>query len=574
MTTDTRLDDARDSNGVVDTRAQRPPRVFEPTFSGAGVVVGLLFLALSLQPSLLPRAGYVQGIASGVTFIVGYALGAIGQAVWTYLRIPALRGRARTLVVGALLALIVWGALFSAWRQVGWQNEIRSSFGMPAVSWTVWPLILVTGLAVAAVLLVLSRAIRLLFRTVGTWLGSWMPRRAAITLGAVAIGLLAWGLVTGVVVNGFFAVSNAIFATRDGATSAGVVRTESQLRSGGPGSLVRWDDLGRQGRSFVATAPTVQEIDASSGGGAKEPIRVYVGLKSAATLQARADLLLAELKRTGAFDRKVLVVATTTGTGFLDPNGVDPVDFVANGDDAIAGVQYSYLPSWISLLADQAAVQETSGVVFRTVHAYWTTLPEGTRPKLYLYGLSLGSYGVESILSSPDILNEPIDGAFMTGPPFVNTMHAQIEDARKPGSPPWWPVYGDGRTVRFQVEKDGITPTTTGPWGPTRVVYLQHGSDPVVNFSPSLAWSAPDWLLAGQRPPDVSERMGWFPLVTMWQVALDLPSAGGVPYGYGHMYSKRANLEGWVATMAPAGWTPAMTDKLGAQLDARTTGGD
>jgi uncharacterized membrane protein len=162
----------------------------------------------------------------------------------------------------------------------------------------------------------------------------------------------------------------------------------------------------------------------------------------------------------------------------------------------------------------------------------------------------------------------------MTGPPFVNTMHAQIEDARAPDSPPWWPVYGDGRTVRFQVERDGVTPTTTGPWGPTRVVYLQHGSDPVVNFSPSLAWIAPDWLLAGQRPPDVSERMGWFPLVTMWQVALDLPSAGGVPYGYGHMYSKRANLEGWVATLAPAGWTPAMTDKLGALLDARTTGGD
>jgi uncharacterized membrane protein len=128
--------------------------------------------------------------------------------------------------------------------------------------------------------------------------------------------------------------------------------------------------------------------------------------------------------------------------------------------------------------------------------------------------------------------------------------------------------------VRFQVEGDGVTTSTTGPWGPTRLTYLQHGSDPVVNFSPSLAWSPPDWLLAGQRPPDVSERMAWFPLVTMWQVALDLPSAGNVPYGYGHMYSKRANLEGWVATLNPDGWTQADTDALGDLLDARATGGD
>ena len=119
----------------------------------------------------------------------------------------------------------------------------------------------------------------------------------------------------------------------------------------------------------------------------KEPIRAYVGLKSAETLQERADLLLAELKRTGAFDREVLVVATTTGTGFLDPRGVDPVEYAFNGDTAIAGVQYSYLPSWLSLLADKQSVKETSRVVFDTVHAYWATLPEASRPKLYLYGL-------------------------------------------------------------------------------------------------------------------------------------------------------------------------------------------
>lgn len=303
-----------------------------------------------------------------------------------------------------------------------------------------------------------------------------------------------------------------------------------------------------------------------------EPIRAYVGLKSAATLQERADLLLAELKRTGAFDRKALVLTTTTGTGFLDPNGVNPVDYIFNGDDAIAGVQYSYLPSWISLLADQDAVKETSRVVFETVHGYWSTLPEASRPKFYLYGLSLGSYGVESVLNSISIINAPIDGAFMSGPPFVNDLHTIVETGREPSSPEWLPVYQNGTTVRFMNE-EGFA-VTAGTWGSTRVVYLQHGSDPVVFFSPSLAWGAPDWLAETPRAPDVAPQMGWFPLVTMWQVALDLPGAGNVPDGFGHMYSKQANALGWIAVTNPPGWTPEQSKKLVATLNATSTTSD
>lgn len=66
-------------------------------------------------------------------------------------------------------------------------------------------------------------------------------------------------------------------------------------------------------------------------------------------------LVLSKLQRTGAFSRSVLVVATTTGTGFLDPAAMDLLEYLHRRNTAIAGVQYSYLPSWISLLADQEA---------------------------------------------------------------------------------------------------------------------------------------------------------------------------------------------------------------------------
>jgi uncharacterized membrane protein len=57
----------------------------------------------------------------------------------------------------------------------------------------------------------------------------------------------------------------------------------------------------------------------------------------------------------------------------------------------------------------------------------------------------------------------------------------------------------------------------------------------------------------------------------MWQVALDLPGAGNVPEGFGHLYTHRANLESWVEITQPEGWTTTKTDKLVPILDAQPT---
>lgn len=545
-----------------------PPRILEPKLDAVGAVVGLFFTAVSLLPSLLPRVATVQGLASAVTFLIGYGVGASVRAVAHYLGIGELKGAWRLGVMGVLYAASATVLALATSQYVQWQNEIRRSFSMPEVSAWAWPTIVGVALAVALVLLIVARLIRLAFRKAGQFFQRFLPRRLSNALGATVLVIVSYLLVSGLLVQASFAAANALFSPRDLGDKPGIVATEDWRRSGGPGSLVAWDDLGRQGRAFVASGPTQDEINTFSGGGAKDPIRVYVGLRSAQTVQERADLLLDELRRTGAFDRKVLVLATTTGTGWLDDAGVDPVEYIWNGDTAIAGIQYSYLPSWLSLLADQDAVRLTTQTVFRTVYDYWATLPDSQRPQLYLYGLSLGSYGVESVLGNIDILNEPISGALMAGPPFVNPLHSDLEAARATGTPAWHPVVSDGRTVRFAT-KDGGLDLPTGQWGPTRIVYLQHGSDPVVFFSPSLAWQKPSWLSQGGRAPDVSPRMTWFPVITMWQTLLDLPAAQSAPDGYGHEYSVTENLDCWVEITRPEGWTPADSTALAALMVQR-----
>ncbi|MBY5161409.1 alpha/beta hydrolase [Salsipaludibacter albus] len=537
----------------VEPSTATPRRVFSPELSPTGLLVAGIFYTLSLFPSLLPRTSLTQGIISGVTIVIGYGMGAAVHWAWDYVGLPRTRGRVRKVVIWTLVGIIGFMIVSATWQHVGWQNDVRELMGMEPTSPTLWPMLAVTALLVAALLLVIGRSIRLLFTTIVAWLARRMTGRQARLVGWIVMLTLAWGLWSGVLVNGFFTAANQIFAPRDSATDEGVVAPTSSLRSGSPDSLVAWDTLGRQGRNFVAGGPTVAELDGFHGGGAVEPIRVYAGLKSADTNEERADLVLAELQRTGAFDRSTLLIATTTGTGFLDADGVDPLEWVTNGDTAIVGVQYSYLPSWISLLADQQEVRDTSRAVFDRIHEHWRTLPEDDRPDIYLYGLSLGSFGVEAILDSINIVNEPIDGVLMVGPPFVNELHERLEQSRDEGSSASLPVVDDGRTVRFMNQFSDPLDDEAGSatWGDTRLLYLQHASDPVVNFSTNLAFDEPDWLEPGPRGPEVADSMVWTPLVTMWQVLVDLPAAGSTPEGYAHLYDKPSNARAWAAVVEP-----------------------
>ena len=145
-----------------------------------------------------------------------------------------------------------------------------------------------------------------------------------------------------------------------------------------------------------------------------------------------------------------LVVAGTTGTGWLEPQSVDALEYLWNGDSAIVGIQYSYLPSWISFLVDKDRASEAGIALFDAVYAKWSTLPPDHRPKLIAYGLSLGSFSMQSALRQRRRPGLRTDGALFVGTPDFTQPWGDITAGRDPGSPAVAAGRTEnGRTVRF-----------------------------------------------------------------------------------------------------------------------------
>jgi uncharacterized membrane protein len=276
-------------------------------------------------------------------------------------------------------------------------------------------------------------------------------------------------------------------------------------------------------------------------------------------VEERAELAVEDLERAGGFDRTNLLVATTTGSGWLDSGAIDSFEYLTGGDSAVVAMQYSYLPSWLSYLVDQKKAREAGRQLFDAVYDRWSRLSPADRPKLFVFGLSLGSFGGETAFSGEYDLRNRTAGALFAGPPNFNTLYREFTDGRDPGTPEVEPVYKGGRIVRFTNDvAAGVGPSPE--WEGTRVLYLQHPSDPIVWWSPRLAWDRPDWM-GEPHGRDVLGTMVWIPLVTFWQVTADLPLSTGVPDGHGHNYH-REFVDGWATVMDPAGWTPDKAERL------------
>ncbi|WP_255491726.1 alpha/beta-hydrolase family protein [Actinotalea sp. JY-7876] len=528
-----------------------------------------------MTPSLIPRDWLFQGVVSGLSAGAGYALGV--AAHWLLRRSrrwPAISARVRGaapawLPEGRWLALVLVPAALVVMLVVAvpWQRDLATLMGMDRPTTGGWLRAGPVLVAVAAVLIAAARGLRGLARLLGRAAQRWgrLPQRAASVVGAVAAVLLVLVLVNDVVLRRAVAVVDSAFSSRNDLDFPGVEQPDAAGRSGSPQSLVAWESLGREGRRFVSTGPTADELAVVAGAAAVAPVRVYVGVESAGTAEERAELALAELERTGAFERSVLAVVTTTGSGWVNAAAVDSLELLHGGDTAVVATQYSYLPSGLSFLLDLPRVEEEGRVLLDTISAHVESLPEEDRPRLLVYGESLGARGSEHAFTTLADIRAHTDGVVWAGPPHSNDLWRSLVERRDPGTPEVAPVYASGLVARFSADADGLTQPPT-PWIEPRVVYLQHPSDPVVWWSPDLVLTRPDWL-EEPRGQDVLPTMTWYPVVTFWQVTVDMTNSKTVPDGHGHNYDDVV-LDAWVAVAAPQGWTDADTERVRAVLEA------
>ena len=548
--------------------AVTPPRkkpwwVRHYTFTGTAV--GLVFLCLSMTPSLLPRGPLFQGLVSGLSGATGYAIGVFAVWLVRYMRSkdsspPAPRWAWLILIVGGAVgtvAMVIWFHV--------WQDRVRNLMGVEHLKWFDYPKATLLSLIVLFAVVEFGQLIRRLVRFLDLRLDRFAPPRVSAVIVVFLLLALTIALLNGVVVKFAMRTMNNTFESVNNEMNPDTAAPKTPLRSGGPQSLVSWESLGHQGRIFVNGGPTVGNLTAFNGTPAVEPIRAYAGLESADGITATAELAARELQREGGLRRAVVAVGTTTGTGWINEAEADALEYMYNGNTAIVSMQYSFLPSWLSFLVDKNNARHAGQALFEAVDRLVRRLPEAQRPKLVVFGESLGSFGGEAPFMTLDNVLARTDGALFSGPTFQNTIWTDLTATRDRGSPEWLPIYDNGRNARFVARPDDLNRPRTA-WLHPRVVYLQHASDPIAWWNPDLLFRRPDWLRE-KRGYDVLPETEWIPVVTFLQVSADMAVATGVPQGHGHVYVADV-ANGWAAVLEPPGWTSEKTTRLRALLHA------
>ncbi|MGV1079511.1 MAG: alpha/beta-hydrolase family protein [Candidatus Nanopelagicales bacterium] len=294
--------------------------------------------------------------------------------------------------------------------------------------------------------------------------------------------------------------------------------------TGSPDSHVPWSLQSREGRRWLSMVLRPDEIADVIQEPAKQPIRVYASLESESTDEARAALLLRELERTGAFDRSVLALFSPTGSGYVNYVASETLEYLTRGDCASATIEYSVLPSAMSLTLVPLGIRQTRLVVDGIVERLLAT-PIDQRPKFVLFGESLGSQVSQGMFNDQGVdgpKSVGLDAAVWIGTPSASTWRKQLWGTRTIANAP-----GVGPDTAY-------LPRNVRDWHELEpsekhridFLLLQNGDDPIPKFGSQLSWRQPDWLGPdSHRPIGTPKGTRWVPMVTFLQTFIDMLNA-------------------------------------------------
>lgn len=292
--------------------------------------------------------------------------------------------------------------------------------------------------------------------------------------------------------------------------------------SGSAKSLVNWQTLSLQGRRHIGEVVTKEKINKAMGTqNALQPIRIYIGFESALTEKERVELAIAELHRTGAFDRAHLVIVSPTGTGYVNYVFSETVEYMSLGNCASITIQYSLRPSPLSL--DQVPEgRDHFRMLINRVHQELKNRPKNKRPKLSLFGESLGAWtSQDAFVNTGTYMLDALDiaASFWIGTPAGSKWAAQVLHEDR---------YDTDKSLIGEFNDFGqFKSLSTKEKNALRYVMVTHDDDPIPKFGGTLLLKEPTWLKKENRmkTPTVPNDMQWNSPRTFIHMLVDMKNA-------------------------------------------------
>jgi uncharacterized membrane protein len=263
-----------------------------------------------------------------------------------------------------------------------------------------------------------------------------------------------------------------------------------------------------EGQRFCAGAVTGLPVD---------PVRVFVGIRSAPSVGARCDLAVAELERLGGFDRSRVVVCSATLRGYVNPVPLATEERLSGGDVAHVCVQYHDKRTALLWRKVPIAAQTHRELLDRLRRGSGPHIPH---PELCVSGESLGAWASQQVFRDegvPGLERRGVQRALWVGTPYFSRFARRLKEGSHPAVE--W--------IRTREILEADPPDAER----LRYVFLERLTDPVVLFPGlELLWRRPPWHPGGSWKPGISFLHGLLDLFKATAWTRDQPASEGHDY--------------------------------------------